>query len=158
MSRLDDLELADNRRQEHAVLLEQRVNDPEWQPLAKYIRKKLGEEFTLNYDELLFLVKGAHRTPRVMWPGEWPGTVARLLAVLSRRSPKWGRQLLDAMLAGRREQRKKPTEERNALWKRWQEEEQLGPKEIADRWWEQTHEKVTAGAVKQALRRTMHHR
>jgi hypothetical protein len=66
--------------------------------------------------------------------------------------------LLDAMLAGRREQRKRPTTERNALWKRWQEEEQLGPKEIADRWWQQTHEKVTVGAVKQALRRTMHAR
>src|SRR5215472_18621307 len=79
MSQLDEVESADQRRQEHAALLEQRANDPEWQPLAEHIRKKLGEEFTLSYDELFFLVKGAYRTPRVVWPGEWPGNVARLL-------------------------------------------------------------------------------
>jgi len=151
MSQLDDLESADKRRQEHAVLVELRLSDPEWQPLAKYIRARLGEEFTLSYDELLFLVKSAHRTPRIIWPGEWPGTIARLLAVLSRYSPKGARQVLGRMLAGRREQRQRPTADRNTIWSRWHDEEKLGEEEIAERWWEEMHQKVTASAVKLAL-------
>jgi hypothetical protein len=154
MADLDQTESNERRRQEEAARLEQRLNDPEWQPLATYIRKKLGEEFTLDYDELLYLVHGAARTQPVGWPGAWPGNVARLLAVLSNRyTPKGARRLLDAMLAGRREQRKRPTAERNAIWKRWHDEDKLGPAAIAQRWWEERHQRVTANAVKQALRR-----
>jgi hypothetical protein len=151
MTQFDEGQTAVMQREEHAARMEQRLSHPEWQPLAKYIRARLGEEFTLSYDELLFLVKGAHRTPRIIWPGEWPGTVARLLAVLSRYSPKGARQFLERMLAERREQRKRPTADRNAIWKRWHDEDKLEPKEIAERWWKERHDKVTANAVKQAL-------
>ena len=153
MADFDQAVRDEKQRQEDAARLEQRLNDPEWQPLAAYIRKKLGEEFTLEIDELLFLVHGATQTLRVSWPWPWPGSVARLLAVLSRHSPKGARRLLDTMLAGRREKRKRPTAERNAIWKRWQDEEKLGPAAIAQRWWEETHQRVEPNTVKQALRR-----
>ena len=66
MAELDQTAWDERRRQEEAARLEQRLHDPEWQPLASHIRKKLGAEFTLDYDELLYLVHGGARTPRIV--------------------------------------------------------------------------------------------
>jgi hypothetical protein len=81
-------------------------------------------------------------------------TLAQLLAVVSRHGPKVARTLLDDVLNGRREKRQRPTAERNAIWKRWHEEEGLGPAAIASRWEEETGDVVEPNAVKQALHRT----
>src|SRR5712692_9323745 len=94
-----DEERPDERqRQEHAARLEQRLNDPEWRPLAEQIRKKLGDQFTLDLDEVFYLVHGTAGRPRFPWPVPWTCTVSQLLAVLSRHGPKVARRLLDTVL------------------------------------------------------------
>lgn len=67
-------------------------------------------------------------------------------------------ELDNRISVGRREKRKRPTAERNATWKRWHDEEKMGPTEISKRWREQAHIKVPPNTVKQALRRTSHSR
>ena len=52
------------------------------------------------------------------------------------------------------EKRERPTAGRNATWKRWHEEEGLGPTKIARRWKKKTNEAVEPNTVKQALWRT----
>ena len=150
----DENKSDDHKPQEQVACLEQRLNDPEWQPLAKHIRKKLGEEFTLDVNDLLCLVHGSTRRPRFPWPMRYSCTTAKLLAALSPHGPELGRQLLDEVLDDQREKRKRPTAERNATWKNWQVEEKMGPTEIARRWRELTREIVEPNAIKQALRRT----
>jgi hypothetical protein len=143
----------ERRRQEQAARLEQRLNDPDWRPLVEYVRRQLGDQFTLDAEELLYLVHG-RKGLRLPIPMPQRCNVAELLAVLSRYSPKLARRLLDEMLDGRREKRKRPTAERNTLWKRWHDEDNMGPTEIARRWKTETGQVVAPNAVKQALRRT----
>ena len=150
----DENRSIDQKRHEQDAVLEQRLSDPEWQPLAKHIRKRLGEEFTLDINGLLCLAHGSTRRPRFPWPMRYSCTTAKLLAVLSPYGPELGRQLLDEVLDDQREKRMRPTAERNATWKKWQVEEKMGPAEIARRWRDQTGKKVAPNTVKQALRRT----
>jgi hypothetical protein len=142
----------DSRQQEHAARLEQRLHDPEWRPLAEYIRKKLGEQITLHWGEVHHLIYGTWNP--FAPPYRVTFTVPALLAVLSRHSPKGARWLLDDVLENRHEKRQRPTAERNAIWKRWHDEDGLGPTRIARRWKQETRKCVTPNAVKQALRRT----
>jgi hypothetical protein len=148
----DDKRPDESQRQEQAARLEQRLNDPEWRPLAEHVRKKLGDQFTLHWAELRYLAHGTNNPCPL--PFSLRFTVPQLLAVLSRHSPKLARRLLDAVLDNRHEKRKRPTAERNATWKRWHDESGIGPAEIARRWKRETGELVEANAVKQALRRT----
>jgi len=141
-------------KQAQGALLDQRLNDPEWRPLAEHIRKNLGDQFTLEVDEVLCLGHGTFRRPRFPWPMSYPCTVSKLLAILSRHGPKVGRLLVDDLMGDRREKRNRPTAERNAIWKRWHEEDKLGPTKISQRWWKETHQKASPNTVKQALRRT----
>jgi hypothetical protein len=138
---------------EHAERLEQRLTDPEWRLLGEYIRKQLGNQATLDTEELLYLVHGRNGM-RLPWPMPRRCSVAQLLAVLSRHGPQVARRLLDEMLDARREKRKRPTADRNKLWKRWHDEDKIGPTEIAKRWKAETGQVVEPNAVKQALRRT----
>jgi hypothetical protein len=138
----DEKKPDEKQRQEQAAQLEQRLNDPEWRPLAEYIRKKLGDQFMLDPNELLCLVHGSTRRPWFPWPAPYLCAIPKLLAVLSRHGPKVGRLSLDEVLDGRREKRKRPTAERNAIWKRWHDEDKIGPVKISRRWQEQTGEIV----------------
>jgi hypothetical protein len=147
-----DAEVPDNRRrQEEAARMEQRLSDPAWRPLAQYVRKKLGDQFTLSLADVYYLVHG-RKDP---WPmtGGLQFTVAEFLAMMSRCSPKTARRLLDALLDSQREKRARPTAERNARWKRWHDDG-MGPTAIAKRWRQETGEVVEPNAVKQALQRT----
>jgi hypothetical protein len=91
----------DSPQQEQAVCLEQQGYDPEWQPLAKHIRKKLGDQFSFHWGEVHFLIHGT-RNPCPL-PYLVSFTVPQLLAVLSRHSPKGARWLLDVVLGDRHE-------------------------------------------------------
>jgi hypothetical protein len=142
----------DSQQEEQAARLEQRRCDQEWRLLAEYIQKKLGEQFALHWGELHYLTHGTwNPCPLPYWV---MFTVPQLLAALSRNSPKEARRLLDVVLDNRHEKRQRPTAERNATWKRWHDEDGLGPTAIARRWKEETGECVEPNAVKQALRRT----
>jgi hypothetical protein len=106
----------------------------------------------LHFGEVYYLIHGWEHT--LPLPVSVQLTVPKLLAVVHRHGPKVARTLLDDVLDDRREKRKRPAAERNATWKRWHEEDNIGPTKIARRWREQTGEEVEPNTVKQALRRT----
>jgi hypothetical protein len=146
----------DSLQRKHATRIEklfnELFNDPEWQPLAEYIRKKFGEPITLHWGQVRRLIH-CSLTGRLP-PNLVTITIPELLALLSLWSPKRARLLLDDVLDNRHEKRQRPTAERNAIWKRWHDEDGIGPTAIARRWKEETGECVEPNAVKQALRRT----
>jgi hypothetical protein len=89
----------DGHQQEQTSRLEQRLNDPEWRPLAELVRKKLGEQFSLHWGEVHFLNYGTRNPcPLPYWV---TFTVPQLLAVLSRHGPEVARLLLDEVLDDR---------------------------------------------------------
>jgi hypothetical protein len=141
----------DSQRQEQAARLERRPNDPEWRPLAEYIRKHLGDQFTLHFGELTYLIHGT-KNP-VPLPYVLTLAVPQLLEAMSLAGPKVARRRLDAVLAGRREKRERPTAERNATWMRWHDEDEIGPTAIARRWNKENDDAVEPNTVKMALRR-----
>jgi hypothetical protein len=141
----------DQHRQEEAARMAQRLNDPEWRPLAEYVRKKLGDQFALHAGEVYYLVFG--RKDPCPLQASLDFTVATFLAMMSRYGPTAARRLLDAMLGSRREKRARPTDKRNETWRRWHEEQGMGPTAIARRWNEEAGDAVEPNAVKQALRR-----
>jgi hypothetical protein len=141
-----------SQRQAQDAQLEQRVNDPEWRPLAEHVQKKLGEQFTFHWGEVHHLIYGTWNPCPLPFLVTY--TVPELLAVLSRCGPRGARRRLDEVLEGRREKRRRPTAERNATWQRWHEEEGIGSVKIARRWKEETGEVVEHNTVKQAIRRS----
>src|SRR5258708_39750078 len=103
----------------------------EWLPVKKLIRAKLGDPVILTMSEVLHLKHPTTRPGPFLMTMEWEFSIDQVLRVMSQ-SPTGAKQLINDVIAGRREKRRRPKADTHRNWKA-QHDKGMSYERIADK-------------------------
>lgn len=123
----------------------------EWFPVKKLIRAKLGDPVILTMSELLYLKHPTTRPGLAQLNMEWEFSIDQVLRVMGQ-SPTGAKRLINDVIAGRREKRKRPKAEMHRNWKD-QHDKGRSYQQIADKHHKETGQKIHYTTVKKGIDR-----
>jgi hypothetical protein len=123
----------------------------EWLPVKKLIRAKLGDPVTLTVSELLYLKHPTTRPGPFLITMEWEFSIDQVLRLMSQ-LPAGAKQLINDVVAGRREKRRRPKAETHRNWKD-QHDQGTSYQRIAAKHHKETGRKIHWTTVKKGIDR-----
>jgi len=123
----------------------------EWLSVKELIRTMLGDPVTLTMSELEHLKHPTLRPGPCVLAMEWEFSIDQLLRVMGQ-LPMGAKQLINDVIAGRREKRKRPKTETHRNWKD-QHDKGMGYERIADKHHRETGQKIHWTTVKKGIDR-----
>jgi hypothetical protein len=123
----------------------------EWLPVKELIRTSLGDPVTLTMSELEYLKHPTSRPGPCLLTMEWEFSIDQVLRVMGQ-WPMGAKQLINDVIAGRREKRRRPKAETHRNW-RDQHDKGMSYEHIADKHHRETGQKIHWTAVKKGIDR-----